>query len=258
MAGLFFWVWPLLLGGIVGWLLANWLCRRSSSLVITAKDAEIARLQNELQDKRARPMLLEPPSGPAVESHVADPLARIRELESEVAAIPGLRAQIEALQRPQRNDNGATEKKDASADREAIDWRARCAEFEAHIREQARSLAARDQEIRMLRQEPTIDIQAAKLAGFTAIKGADDLEILQGIEPKIAELLRNHGIYTFAELARATPAQIQSIVGRAESCGQYASPETWLAQAELASRNLWLPLKLLQSSLAVGRREQAA
>lgn len=258
MAELFSWVWPLLLGGVVGWLLANWFCRRSSSLVINEKDAEIARLQDELQRRHARPMLLQPPREPVVEPHGVDHLARIRELESEVAAIPGLRAQIAALQSAPRSENGAQEKKETSPDQEAIDWRARCAEFEERLREQARSLAARDQEIRMLRQEPAIDIQAARQAGFGAIKGADDLAIIQGIEPKIAELLRNHGIYTFAELARATPAQIHSIVSRADSWAQGAGPETWLAQAELASRNLWQPLKLLQSGLAPGRREHAA
>lgn len=258
MAASFSWVWPLLLGGIAGWLLANWLNRGSLSSAMGSKDAEIARLQDELRRLRGRPALLEPPSEPASEPKIADHLARMRELESEVAAIPGLRAQIAALQSGAPSEDGTEATKDPLPDQAAIDWQARYSELEERSREQARSLAARDQEIRMLRQEPAIDIQAARLAGFSAIKGADDLEVIQGIENNVAELLRNHGIYTFAELARATPAQIQSIVSRAESQGQHSSPETWLAQAELASRNLWRPLKLLQDGLAVNRGEKAA
>jgi predicted flap endonuclease-1-like 5' DNA nuclease len=55
--------------------------------------------------------------------------------------------------------------------------------------------------------EAEIDVEAARAAGFS-LKGADDLEIIEGIGPKIAGLLREHGITTFAHLAAAAPSDL--------------------------------------------------
>lgn len=227
---------------------------------IEGEAAKVAELRRQIQIlEEAAPKVIEK----IVEQPVDNPahVARIRALESEVAIIPELRAQLIRLQAGQPNTTeplAVDSKPRQDGDQELAELRARCAEIEQQMHDQARSLAARDQEIRMLRQDPTIDIQAAKRAGFNAVNGPNDLEVIKGIEPALAELLRSHGIYSFAELARTSPAQLQAILDRALPNGRKPHIETWPDQAELASRNLWRPLKLLQDTLLDERLAAAA
>jgi predicted flap endonuclease-1-like 5' DNA nuclease len=102
--------------------------------------------------------------------------------------------------------------------------------------------------------DAAIDLAAAKSAGF-ALKGADDLEIIEGIGPKIAELLHAKGVKTFAQLAAMTPAQIQPMLDEAGPNFRLANPETWPDQADLAARNRWASLKAMQDGLLAGNRK---
>lgn len=103
------------------------------------------------------------------------------------------------------------------------------------------------------RPERPIDLDAARAAGFN-VTGADDLKIIEGIGPKIAQLLHQAGIHTFAQLADTTPAQIQPILDAAGPNFRLADPQTWAEQAALASMNLWQALQALQVVLNAGKR----
>ena len=96
-----------------------------------------------------------------------------------------------------------------------------------------------------------IDIAAAKAAGFS-LKNADDLTIVEGIGPKINELLIDNGIKTFAELAEQTVPQIRAILDKGGARFRIANPATWAKQAKLASTNKWAELKKLQDELSAG------
>lgn len=96
-----------------------------------------------------------------------------------------------------------------------------------------------------------IDLAAAKKAGFT-IKNANDLTIVEGIGPKINELLHNAGIKTFAQLAVATVPQMRKILDDGGSRFRIANPSTWAQQAALAAENKWTELKKLQEKLSAG------
>lgn len=100
---------------------------------------------------------------------------------------------------------------------------------------------------------PDIDTLAARAAGF-AVRGADDLEIVEGIGPKIAELLRASGVTTFAELARTPRDRLRQILDGAGPHYRIADPSTWSEQAALASMNHWAELKALQDVLTAGKR----
>ena len=130
-------------------------------------------------------------------------------------------------------------------DRETGDLGRRVSDLEAQ-------LAARDTELKRLREGPAIDLTAARAAGFT-VKGADDLEIIEGIGPKIAALFHASGVHTFAELARMTPAEIQPMLDAAGPHYKLADPGTWPDQADLAARNRWQALKSMQDALTAGR-----
>ena len=100
---------------------------------------------------------------------------------------------------------------------------------------------------------PAIDVAAAKAAGFE-IAGDDDLEVIEGIGPKIAELLKAAGIRTFAELAQASVLRLREILDAAGPNYRIADPATWPEQSTLCAKNEWAALKVLQQSLTAGRR----
>jgi large subunit ribosomal protein L17 len=102
--------------------------------------------------------------------------------------------------------------------------------------------------------ETTEKAQAAPVAvKETATAQSDDLEKVEGIGPKIAEVLTEAGIDTFAKLAEATPESIREILDNAGS--QFAShdPATWPQQAKLAADGKWDELKAWQDELDGGR-----
>ena len=100
--------------------------------------------------------------------------------------------------------------------------------------------------------EVVIDVAAAKAAGFD-MKGPDDLEVVEGIGPKIAQLLRQHGITTFVQLASASRAEIAAILEKGGPDFRIANPGSWPEQAGYCVRNDWAGLKRLQDRLTAGR-----
>ena len=69
--------------------------------------------------------------------------------------------------------------------------------------------------------------------------GADDLTAIEGIGPKISELLQADGIATFAQLAAAKVNKIEDILKATGSRYAMANPSTWSEQAALlASGNV--------------------
>ncbi len=93
-----------------------------------------------------------------------------------------------------------------------------------------------------------IDVGAARAAGFN-LKHAEDLTILEGIGPKIEELLRAHGIEGFASLARLDEQDLLEILEHGGPSFRFANPETWAQQAALAADNRWKDLKRLQEEM---------
>jgi large subunit ribosomal protein L30 len=92
-----------------------------------------------------------------------------------------------------------------------------------------------------------------QLSDEPAAPAVDDLEVIEGIGPKIAGVLRDAGINSFAELAAADSERLAEILQEANL--RLASSETWAEQAELAATGDWEGLKQLQERLKGGRRE---
>jgi len=85
-----------------------------------------------------------------------------------------------------------------------------------------------------------------------ATKG-DDLKKIEGVGPKIAEILTNAGLGTFRAIADSNAEAIREILLAAGN--RYAShnPETWSKQAEFAAEGKWDELKAWQDELDGGR-----
>lgn len=80
----------------------------------------------------------------------------------------------------------------------------------------------------------------------------DNLELIEGIGPKVSQLLREQGITTFAQLAVTEVGRLERILRGANL--PMLDPRTWPEQARLAAEGKWDALKALQEELKGGRR----
>ena len=74
----------------------------------------------------------------------------------------------------------------------------------------------------------------------------DDLKKIEGIGPKIAELLGNNGMGTFTELAAADVEKIKEVLAEAGSRYKMHDPTSWPLQAGMAAEGKWDELKVWQ------------
>lgn len=100
---------------------------------------------------------------------------------------------------------------------------------------------------------PAAEVQAKTTPAKTTRK-ADDLKVIEGIGPKVAELLSANGIRTFAQLGRASQKRLESILDEANL--RFIKPATWPEQAGLAASGDWEALDRLKAELKGGTRAQ--
>lgn len=109
-----------------------------------------------------------------------------------------------------------------------------------------------------LRAESTpVEVAAAATASAASIAGIgsghkDDLKKLEGIGPKIEQVLNAAGIQNFEQLAAMTPDQIKPILEAAGGQFRMHDPKSWPYQAELAAKGEWERLKEYQNLLIGG------
>jgi large subunit ribosomal protein L20 len=94
---------------------------------------------------------------------------------------------------------------------------------------------------------------ASKALGSVPAGKPDDLKIIEGIGPKIAEIFAAAGISTFAKLAATDVAKLREILDGAGSKFAAHDPTTWPQQAKLAAEGKMDALKVLQDELQGGR-----
>lgn len=81
----------------------------------------------------------------------------------------------------------------------------------------------------------------------------DDLKIVEGIGPKIEELLHSAGIKTWHALANTAEAHLVQIIDDAGPRFQMHNPATWAEQSRMADAEEWDALKKYQEELTAGR-----
>jgi chromosome segregation ATPase len=97
----------------------------------------------------------------------------------------------------------------------------------------------------------------AELTSYRNRYTPDDLKLIEGIGPKIEEILNNAGIIKFSQLSDMEPQQVKSILEAAGSRFAMHNPETWGIQADLANKGDWDKLKEYQEYLSAGRDTKA-
>lgn len=85
--------------------------------------------------------------------------------------------------------------------------------------------------------------------------GSDDLELIEGVGPKIAGLLVDAGINTFDALSKASVESVQAVLDAGGSKFNMAKPETWAEQAALAAKGDWAAFDKLTEELVGGVRK---
>jgi large subunit ribosomal protein L27 len=96
---------------------------------------------------------------------------------------------------------------------------------------------------------------AAATFGFGKVKtsaGYDNFEIIEGIGPKINEVMHAAGVHTFAALGALDIPAISKILDAAGPNFKLANPETWAQQATLCATGQWGKLKAWQDELVAG------
>ncbi|HAO49478.1 MAG TPA: hypothetical protein DCR35_09350 [Runella sp.] len=116
------------------------------------------------------------------------------------------------------------------------------------------------QKTKVISVVPTpVKVEAATVipiaAAIAPIVVPDDLKIVEGIGPKIEELLNKEGILTFAQLATTSPERIKEILVAGGSRFQMHDPTTWPEQSALARDGKFEELKTWQDELNKGRKE---
>jgi predicted flap endonuclease-1-like 5' DNA nuclease len=99
--------------------------------------------------------------------------------------------------------------------------------------------------------EPDVIESAPTPKRKKAIK-ADDLTRLEGIGPKVHQVLKKAGITTFAQLASADKPKLRETLDAAGY--RFMDPEGWIEQAKLAAEGKFEKLEALQGKLKGGRK----
>ncbi len=114
---------------------------------------------------------------------------------------------------------------------------------EVNVEEPAAEMAAEAEEMEAAAEEPAAPAKP------------DDLKRIEGIGPKIANVLQAGGILTYVQLADSDPAQLRQILEESDPrLLRIAHPDTWPEQASLAASGDWDGLQALQGRLKGGKR----
>ncbi len=103
---------------------------------------------------------------------------------------------------------------------------------------------------------PAPVVEEAKVETPKGIK-LDDLKVIEGIGPKIAELLSENGVDTWKKLSDAQPDALKEILAKGGARYTMHNPTTWPKQALLCVEGKWDELKELQDRLDGGVEKDA-
>ncbi len=92
-------------------------------------------------------------------------------------------------------------------------------------------------------------------SGLMKMYSTDDLKAIEGIGPKIENLLKNAGISSWKDLSETTDEHLKSILDQGGPNFSLADPGTWPEQASMASSGRWKELFDYQEVLKGGKNQ---
>ncbi len=95
---------------------------------------------------------------------------------------------------------------------------------------------------------------AATIAAIPKVDDSvkDDYTKIEGIGPKIKELLNIEGLWSFKQLSEAPESRMQKVLDAAGPAYTVHNPKTWAEQALMAHQGKWDELKKWQDELLGG------
>ena len=241
-------------GFVVGWMLRG--LRRGAPGAATAADGA-----DDVQSLRERLAALEPLV--SERDRLQTELARCREqaqsvrraVAAEVLQATDVFEPLAATAMPAVVESPARAERDRLAQEVAAhvatigDLRARLWNHEARIGELQDALAAQY----AATAPPEPDLVAGAVVIGEKVR-FNDLTVVEGIGPKIADLLLTAGIKTWWQLHQADPEHLRRVLAEAGPRFQVQDPTTWPEQAGLLARGQWQQFTLLADRLKGGRR----
>ena len=109
-------------------------------------------------------------------------------------------------------------------------------------------VAAQEVEVAAVAAAPLVVEEVA-----TRAQAPDDLTRIEGIGPKINDLLNAAGIFRYEDLANTPIDRLQKIMQNAGPQFRLADVSTWPVQAQLAAKGDWEGLKSISEKLQGGR-----
>lgn len=92
-----------------------------------------------------------------------------------------------------------------------------------------------------------------KATAKKSTKKGDDLTLIEGIGPKVAEIFAGAGINSFADLAKKSKEELEAILDPNGAVYAAMDPTTWPQQAQLAADGKFDELETLKGQLKGGR-----
>ena len=237
----FWWILlALLIGGVIGYYWNGWRRKRWVDSSSTTSSSTVTGGDDSGENMRLRTRVAELQDDlDAVVAERDELVARVATLEADLDDCRSQAAAEPAM--------AVGMMPDTSGDDAAEDGAATIQGFAA--------VAADEETDEATVEEPTApeyDLEAAAAAIGKRIK-VDDLKIVEGIGPKIEELINDGGINTWAELAAAPVERLQEILDAAGERFRIHDPGTWPRQAGLLAESRWDEFKQLTDELDGGR-----
>lgn len=110
--------------------------------------------------------------------------------------------------------------------------------------------------LRRMEDMPALASRGSRGFGYAALFPTDNLKIVEGIGPKLEEVLKNAGYADWAALAKAKPEELSQAMEKADPKYRIHNPKTWPRQAELASQGKWDELIEYQKFLDTGEEKK--
>jgi predicted flap endonuclease-1-like 5' DNA nuclease len=215
-----------ILGLAVGWFVWGYRSKAEAARADEEVQCQLGAARQEVEQGKVQVVELL-----ALRARDADTIARLQALQADPRATVTLQARIDELE-------------------------ARLA-ASTEERSEAEERAGAAEEILETHEdwEPVGPIPGLEQAQATLGKPIviDDLKMVEGIGPRIEEILHRAGINSWARLAATTPAQLRSLLAAAGDEYSVHDPTTWPQQAVLALGGHWHSLRTLQDNLRAGR-----
>ena len=118
----------------------------------------------------------------------------------------------------------------------------------------AEEAPAKVEEAKVETEEAPVEKAKTTKKEATTGSGGDNLKVIEGVGPKIEEILHNGGLKSYSQVSDATPEAIREILEAAGSRYKMHDPTTWPEQAKLAAAGNFDKLKEWQDSLQGGKK----